>query len=360
MRRRYGRRCAARVRAAPLVVWGALAAAVTLLGACGPAAGGGDGAGVVNVYSHRHYDADRVLFQRFTEETGIRVNVVTGSADELITRLENEGANSPADVLITVDAGRLERALERGLLQPVRSAALEAAVPAAFRGRDGGWYGLTRRARVIVYNRERVRPEELSTYEALAEPRWRGRLLMRTSENVYSQSLLASLLAVRGEDAAARWVEGVVANLARTPSGSDTDQIRAVAAGAADLTVVNTYYVARLLASADAEDRRLAARVGVYFPNQADRGTHINVSGAGVTASSRNPGNAVRLLEFLAGREAQALFAEGNQEYPVNPQIPATELLQAFGDFRADTQDLARLGALNTAAVRIADRGGWK
>jgi iron(III) transport system substrate-binding protein len=286
--------------------------------------------------------------------------VVTASADELITRLENEGANSPADVLITVDAGRLERAKERGLLRPVDSEVLAAAVPAAFRDRDGTWYGLTRRARVIVYNRERVRPEELSTYEALAEPRWRGRLLMRSSENVYSQSLLASLVAARGEAAAERWVEGVVANLARTPSGSDTDQIRAVAAGAADVTVVNTYYVARLLASSAAEDRRLAERVGVFFPNQADRGTHINVSGAAITASSRNVANAVRLLEFLAGAEAQALFAEGNQEYPVNPEIPATELLRAFGDFRADTQDLAHLGALNTSAVRIADRGGWK
>jgi len=326
----------------------------------GGATGGGADAGVVNVYSHRHYDTDEALFRRFTEKTGIRVNVVTASADELITRLENEGANSPADILITVDAGRLHRAKEKGLLRPIRSEVLEESIPASLRDPEGHWFGLTVRARVIVYDTSRVDPSELSTYEDLADPRWRGRVLVRSSGNVYNQSLLASLIASSGEEATERWASGIVANMARQPSGSDTDQAKAVAAGVGDVAVVNTYYVARLKNSSDPEDRRVGERLGVFFPNQDGRGAHINVSGAGVTASSKNVDNAVRLLEFLASEEAQRLFSEANFEYPANPRVEPAEILRAWGEFRADTLNLARLGELNAPAVKIFDRVGWR
>jgi len=312
------------------------------------------------VYSHRHYEADQQLFARFTEETGIRVNVVTASADELNTRLENEGKNSPADVLITVDAGRLHRAKEKGLLQPVRSEVLETSVPSSYRDPEGYWFGLTRRARVFIYDPARVKPGELSTYEGLADPKWKGRILARSSGNVYNQSLLASLIASTGEEAAERWARGVAANLARPPAGGDTDQIKAVAAGVGDVAIANTYYFGRLLASSDAEERRLAERLAIFFPNQDGRGTHVNVSGAGVTVSSKNVANAIRLLEFLASEDAQKIFSEANLEYPVNPRVEPAAILRAWGEFRADTLNLARLGELNASAVEIFDRAGWR
>lgn len=340
----------------------AVAASLSLvLGACGsegePAA---ESAGEVNVYSHRHYDTDQELFRRFTEQTGIQVNVVTASADELITRLENEGAQSPADILITVDAGRLHRAKERGLLQPIESDVLEANVPDHLRDRDGEWFGLTQRARILAYHKERVQPEELSTYEALAEPEWDDRVLIRSSSNVYNQSLLASIIANLGPEGAERWATGIVENMAREPSGGDTDQIKAVAAGAGDVAVVNSYYLARLGASEDPEEQRVAEQIGAFFPNQADRGTHVNVSGAGVTRSSQNQANAIRLLEFLSSDEAQGLFAEANHEYPVKPGVAWSETLQGWGEFESDSLDLTRLGELNEEAVRIADRVGWR
>lgn len=348
--------------------------AITLsvaLAACGGADAGSDGeqgaaeagaadAGVVNVYSHRHYDTDEELFRRFTEQTGIDVNVITASADELITRLENEGAGSPADVLITVDAGRLHRAKSRDLLQPISSEILEANVPAHLRDRDNQWWGLTQRARIIAYHRDRVDPAELSTYEALAEPEWENRVLIRSSSNVYNQSLLASLIAHLGEDGAASWAQGVVGNMAREPSGGDTDQVTAVAAGGGDVAVSNTYYIARLAESSDPEERRLAEQIGVFFPNQDDQGTHVNVSGAGVTRHSPNTSNAIRLLEFLSDDEAQGLFAQASQEYPVKLGVEWSETLQSWGEFKADTLDLTVLGELNDEAVRIFDRAGWR
>ncbi len=316
--------------------------------------------GVVNVYSHRHYDADREIFRRFTEQTGIDVNVVTASADELITRLENEGAGSPADVLITVDAGRLHRAKSRDLLQPVESEVLDANVPEHLRDRDRNWYGLTQRARILVHHAGRVQPSELSTYEALAEPKWAKRVAIRSSSNVYNQSLLASIIAHNGPEAAERWAAGIVRGLARTPSGGDTDQIKAVAAGTADVAIANSYYLARLAISENAEDRRVAEQVRPFFPNQDGRGTHVNVSGAGVTRNAPNRANAIRFIEFLSGDEAQGLFAESNGEYPVKPGVPWSATLQSWGEFKADTLDLTRLGELNDEAVRIADRAGWR
>jgi iron(III) transport system substrate-binding protein len=338
-----------------------LAASLAACGADAPRPEAGDPAGgVVNVYSHRHYESDRELFRRFTEATGIEVKVVTASADELITRLEAEGAASPADVLITVDAGRLHRAKERGLLQPIDSEVLRANVPAHLRDPEGYWYGLTRRARVIVYARDRVQPGEIERYADLADEKWRGRVLVRSSDNIYNQSLLASLIAHEGEDAARAWAAGVARNMARPPSGSDTDQAKAVAAGVGDVAIVNTYYVARLMASEDPEERRVGERLGVIFPEQDGRGAHVNVSGAGVTAHAKNRDNAIRLLEFLSSDEAQRLFAEANHEYPVKPGIEPSEILRSWGEFRADTLNLAVLGELNAAAVRIFDEVGWK
>jgi len=337
--------------------------AVALTGCGSETQGGGasaDGAGVVNVYSHRHYEADQELFRRFTAATGIAVNVVTASADELITRLQTEGAASPADVLITVDAGRLHRAKELGLLQPVQSSVLEANVPAHLRDRDGEWFGLTQRARFLVYHRDRVRPEELSTYAALADPRWRGRLLSRSSSNVYTQSLVAAVIGHEGADAARLWAAAVTANLARRPSGGDADQIKALAAGVGDVAIVNTYYLALLTESTDPEERRVAAQVEPYFPDQGGYGTHVNVSGAAVTRSSKNRENAIRLLEYLSEDEAQRLFAEGNQEYPVKPGTAWSETLEAWGEFEADQLDLTRLGELNQEAVRILAQVGWR
>lgn len=332
--------------------------ALALLAGCG--AGIDSGASVVNVYSHRHYDTDQELFDRFTAETGIRVNVVTASADELITRLENEGVNSPADILITVDAGRLHRAKSKGLLQPISSEVLEGNIPSALRDPEGYWFGLTKRARILVIDTSRVSANELSSYEDLIDPRWRGRVLTRSSGNVYNQSLLAALIASLGESEARSWAAGIVENMARQPSGSDTDQAKAVAAGVGDVAIVNSYYVARLKSSPDAEDRRIGERLGVIFPNQDGRGTHINVSGAGVTMSSKNLENAIQLLEFLSSEGAQRLFSEANFEYPVNPDVEPAALLREWGEFRADTLNLARLGELNADAVKIFDRVGWR
>jgi iron(III) transport system substrate-binding protein len=327
---------------------------------CLPLGCGSGPAEVVNVYSHRHYDSDQLLFDQFAEETGIEVRVVTASADELITRLEREGQASPADLLITVDAGRLHRAKELGLLRSVTSTVLSEAIPDHLRDPDGYWFGLTRRARILAYGKDRVRPDELTTYEDLADPRWEGRVLVRSSENIYNISLLASIIAADGAQAAEDWARGVIANLARPPQGNDTDQVLDVAAGVGDVAIVNTYYVGRLLNDMDPAARELAAQVGVFFPNQEGRGTHVNISGAGVATYAPNPDNAIRLLEFLVSEEAQRVFAETIFEYPVREDVPWASTLMEWGEFRADTLNLRRLGELNGEAVMIFDRAGWR
>ncbi len=333
-------------------------------GADGEASADDDGAAasdaVVHVYSHRHYPSDDSLYDRFTEETGIEVRVVSGSADQLITRLETEGEGTEADVLVTVDAGRLHRAVEQDLLQPVSSDVLEERVPAHLRHPEGLWFGLTERARIVTYARDRVDASELPDYEGLADDRWEGRVLVRSSENVYNQSLLASLVAANGEEAARRWARGVVENMARPPQGGDTDQAKGVAAGVGDVALVNHYYVARLKTSDDPQERRVGEALGVHFPNQDGRGAHVNVSGAGVTAAADEPEAAVRLLEFLTSPEAQRVFARANHEYPVHPDVRPSELLRSWGEFRADTINLSELGRLNDTAVRIFDEVGWR
>lgn len=314
----------------------------------------------VNVYSARHYDTDLTLYETFTEQTGITVNLIEGKDDELVERMRNEGANSPADILITVDAGRLWRAQEAGVLQPVRSEALEAAVPEYLREPEGHWFGLAKRARVLVYAKDRVDPSELSTYEDLADPKWKGRILVRSSSNVYNQSLVGSLLAAHGPEKTQEWAEGVVANMARAPQGGDTDQIKAVAAGEGDVAISNNYYLARLINSDKADEREVASKVGVFFPNQDDRGTHVNVSGAGVAKNAPNRENAVRFLEYLVGAEAQALFAQASYEFPVAGDVELHETLASWGKFKEDELNAAVFGRNNAEALKIMDRAGWR
>ena len=318
------------------------------------------GEAAVNVYSARHYPTDETLYERFEELTGIEVNVIEGDSDELISRIVSEGANSPADVFVTVDAGRLWRAEQAELLAPVDSPVLEAKIPANLRHPDGLWFGLTQRVRGIVYAKDRVDPGAISSYEDLADPAWQDRVCIRSSGNVYNQSLLASIIASDGAEAAERWAAGVVENMARPPQGGDTDQIRAVAAGECDVAVVNHYYLARMIASDDAGDREAASRVAWLFPNQDGRGAHVNISGAGVVATAPHRANAILFLEYLATPFAQELFSAGNDEFPVVPGVPVSEVAESFGDFVSDAVNVAVYGENNPQAVRIFDRVGWR
>ncbi len=314
----------------------------------------------VNIYSARGEELIKPLLDRFTAETGVRVNLVTGKADALLQRLQSEGVNSPADLLITTDAGRLYRAKEAGVTQAVTSERLNAAIPAAYRDPDGHWFGLSLRARPILYVRDKVQPAELSSYEDLADPKWKGRICIRSSDNVYNQSLVASLIANQGAEATEAWAKGLVGNLARPPKGGDRDQILAAAAGQCDLAIANSYYFAGMLTSAETEQREAANKLGLFWPNQEGRGTHVNISGAAMTISARNKDEAVRLLEYLASDAAQTWYAETNGEYPVRPEVPVSATLAAWGEFKPDSLNLERLGELNSEAVRLMDRAGWK
>lgn len=315
---------------------------------------------VINLYSARHYDTDNALYDGFTKKTGIKVNLIEAPADKLIERIKSEGANSPADVLMTVDAGNLWRAQEAGLLQPVSSQTLQSSVPANLREPQGHWFGLSKRARVIVYNKARVKPSEISSYEDLALPKWKGRVIARSSSNVYNQSLVGAMLAVHGPQKTEAWVKGFVNNFARPPQGNDTAQIKDVAAGVGDLAVVNTYYVIRLMKSDKPEEKEIASKIGVIFPNQRNRGTHVNISGAGVVKNSKNRQNAIRFLEYLASPEAQAVFARGNNEYPVRDGINVDPVLASLGKFKEDRLNAGTYGRNNNQALRIMDRAGWK
>jgi len=314
----------------------------------------------VNLYSDRKEELIKPLLDRFASETGIKVNLVTGKSDALIERLRSEGANSPADILMTTDAGRLYRAKAAGVLQPVSSATLDANVPANYRDADGSWYGLSIRARPILYVKGKVDPAELSSYEALADPKWKRRICIRGSDNIYNQSLVASMIASNGVDATESWAKGFVANFARKPAGGDRDQIKAAAAGQCDIAIANTYYYGGMLGSKEQDQIAAAQALAVFWPNQTDRGTHVNVSGAGVTAASRNRDNAVRLLEYLTSDSAQSWYAEVNYEYPIRAGVPIGGMLAGWGEFKADSVNMGRLGELNAEAVKLMDRAGWQ
>ncbi len=315
---------------------------------------------MVNIYSARKEALILPLLERFEAETGIRFRLVTGKADGLLKRIEIEGDATPADIFITVDAGRLQQAKTSGILQPVNNPTLNQAIPEHLRDQDSQWFGLSRRARVIFYARDRVDPAELSTYEDLADEKWRGRLCIRSSGNIYNQSLVASMIEHLGEEKTEEWARGLVANFARKPGGGDTDQLRAVAAGQCDVTMVNTYYFGRLVNSEDEKDRQVAEKIDIFWPNQDGRGAHVNVSGAGIVRHARHKAAAEALLEFMVSPESQAWYAEVNNEYPVVAGSEISETMKGLGEFKSDTLNLTVLGENNKQALQLMDRAGWR
>jgi iron(III) transport system substrate-binding protein len=316
---------------------------------------------VLNLYSSRHYQTDEALYTGFTKATGIKINRIEGGEDALIERVRNEGERSPADVLITVDAGRLWRAEQLGLFQPTRSAVLESRIPASLREPSGLWFGFSTRARLIAYNNAKVKAGEIQTYEELADPKWKGRVCMRSSTNVYNLSLMGALIDHLGEEKAQAWAQGVRSNLAVDPKGGDTDQLKAVAAGECDVTISNQYYYARLLRSQKPDEQQIGERLGVVFPNQKTWGTHVNISGAGVLKNAPNREAAVRFLEYLASDEAQRYFADGNNEWPAVPGVRIDNpVLSRLGDFKRDALNVAVLGKNQPSSQKIYDRVAWK
>ncbi len=339
----------------------ALAAALAVPAAV-PVAARAQQAGEVHVYSSRHYDSDRQLYDAFTKATGIRVRLIEGDADQLIERIRNEGANSPADVFITVDAARLARASAAGILAPVPSQVIAQRIPEGLRAQDGSWFAIAQRARVIMYDRQAGPPQGLARYEDLADPRFRGMICVRAAAHPYNTSLGASILAADGPEATEAWAKGFVANLARPPQGGDRDQFRAIPAGQCKLAIANTYYLAAIGASQKPEDQALFQRIGVIFPNQGqgDRGTHVNISGAGLVKTAPNRAAAIRFLEFLTSDAAQQIVALGNMEYPAVPDAPLHPALEAMGRFRAEPVDANRTNANAPQALQIMQRAGWR
>jgi iron(III) transport system substrate-binding protein len=314
----------------------------------------------VNIYSARHYETDKALYALFEEQSGIKVNVISGNAPELIERIKREGAATQADLFITVDGGVLHTAKEAGILQPITSEIALANIPATLRDTDNLWIGLTTRARVIVYSRDRVKPEQLSTYEDLADLKWKGKVVVRPSSSLYDQSLIASLIMLDGEKQTLEWVKGLVANFARPPKGNDRGQAKDIVAGLADVTLMNTYYIGQMLHSQDPEERKVAEQVGLFFPNQQSTGTHINVSGLALTRHAGNKENAVRFIEFLTSIPAQEQLSAGNYEFPANPGAKKHPLLESWGDFRVQALDFSVLGTNNAKAIQLVTQGGWK
>jgi ABC-type Fe3+ transport system, periplasmic component len=329
--------------------------ATTLLPALAAASGG-----EVNIYNSRHYTSDTQLWEAFTKATGIKVNVINADHDQLIQRIVQEGENGPADVLITVDAGRLVFAADKNIFAPVKSEALEKTIPAYLRDPENRWFGLAYRARIVVYHKDRVNPSELSTYEALAEPPMKGRLLVRSGTNIYNLGLMGAIIDADGVAGAEAWGKGIVANMARPPQGGDTDQIKALAVGLGDVALTNHYYFARLAGSERPEDQAIVKDLKVFFPSLGDRGTHINISGAGVVRTAKNRDNAIRLLEYMVTPEAQAYFANVAYEYPVNPAVPPNPILASWGPFKQDRLNPAIYAANSAEAAKIMDRVGWE
>jgi iron(III) transport system substrate-binding protein len=317
-------------------------------------------ANTLNLYSARHYDSDKALYDKFSRETGIKINLIEGKDDELIERIKTEGNNSPADILITVDVGRLWRAQQDGVFQKVSNKELETVIPQYLRSPDGYWFGISKRARVIVYNKQKVKPAELSTYEELTAPRWKGRICARSSSNVYNQSLVAFLIEKDGKEKTKQWIQGFVTNFARPPEGNDIDQIKGVAAGECDVAIVNHYYFARLLGSSDEKNKEVTKNVSVFFPNQKTNGTHINISGVGMTINAPHKENALKFMEYLVKPEAQEIFANNNYEYPVLSSLKPNSIVAGFGTFKESDLDVAASGKNNEEAVKLMDEEGWK
>ena len=314
---------------------------------------------VLNLYSSRHYQTDEALYVNFEKATGIKVNRIEGPEDPLIERLKSEGDKSPADLLVTVDMGRLLKAQQLGLFQSISSRVLEEKIPAELRAADGSWFGFSVRARPIYYAKGRVDKSQLPDYESLADPKWKGKICVRSGNHPYNLSLMSSIIAANGPAIAEEWARGVVANMARKPVGGDTDQITGVASGECDIALGNTYYFVRILKSDKPSDKAIAEKVGVIFPNQGNRGAHINISGAGVAKYAPNKANAIKFLEYLASPEAQEYFANGNNEYPVVGTVSNLQLT-SLGTFKRDALPMDLVGKNYAAAAQIFDRVGWK
>lgn len=321
--------------------------------------GGGKGQ-VVNVFTARHYEVDAQVYEEFTKQTGIKVNEVKGTAEELVERLKREGESTEADLFVTVDGGVLNYAKQNEVLQPIESAAVLQNVPEQWRDKDNNWVGMATRARVIVYAKDRVKPEQLSTYEDLATDKWKGKVLVRSSSSLYNQSLLASFIELNGEQQAEEWAKGMVTNFARDPEGGDRDQAKAIAAQVGDVAIMNTYYVGQMLHSKDAEEVKVAENIGVFFPNQDTTGTHLNISGVGLTKHAKNKDNALKLIEFITGKDGQTILTQGSFEFPVNAAAEKPELLNTWGEFKTQQIDYAKLGELNKKATEILTKVGWK
>jgi iron(III) transport system substrate-binding protein len=331
----------------------ALAAAAVLLPFAASAAG------VVNLYSSRHYDTDERLYSDFEELTGITVNRIEGNADELIARMIAEGRNSPADILLTVDTSRLERAKSAGVLQSIDSDLLEARVPAYLQDGDNQWFGFSQRARILFYDKQDV-TDPPQTYQDLADPKYKGQVCIRSSSNVYTQTLTAALIAHLGEEATAEWARAVVANFARDPQGGDTDQLRGLASGECDIAMSNTYYFARALRTDVSGVSDNLDGIGWVFPNQNDIGAHMNLSGGGVAVNAPNRENAIKFLEYLASDQAQQYFSAGNDEYPAVPGVGLSPSVAALGFFKPDTLDAAIIAANVAAAQRLLNASDWE
>lgn len=317
---------------------------------------------IVNIYSQRHYDVDQIQYDNFEKLTGIKVNVIKSNADELIQRMQNEGDNSPADLFITVDVGKLWQASNMGLLQKYQDQSLTDGITESLLDKNGFWIPVTYRSRILVHSNERVQKAELSTYEDLANDKWKGRLLVRSSSNSYNQALLSSLVANLGEEATKSWTEAVVSNFARDPKGNDRDQVKAIAAGQGDVAIVNSYYLGLLLSSENEEEINAGKSVSVFFPNQGEgqRGSHINVSGIALAKNSPNKSNALKLIRYLTTDEAQETYVNNTYEYSVKPNIMPNKIVSDWGSFRKDPLDLNMLGIKRNDAIRIFDAAGWK
>jgi len=316
---------------------------------------------VLNLYSARHYQTDEALYANFTKQTGIKINRIEGKEDELLERLKNEGANSPADVFITVDATRMAQADALGLFAPVKSKVLESRIPAHLRSPDSDWFSFSVRARVIVYNKDSINPADVQNYEDLANPKLKGKVCSRSGSHPYNISLGAALIQHIGEAKTEEWARGVVANFARAPKGGDTDQIKAVAAGECGVALSNTYYLARMLRTDKPEERKLMEKIGVVWPNQKSFGTHINISGGGMLKTAPHKEAAVKFLEYLASDEAQNYFANGNNEWPVVPTaVTKNPELESLGQFKPDTINVGTLSRTAAQAQKVYDRAGYR
>ena len=316
----------------------------------------------INIYSQRHYNVDEIQYENFEKLTGIKVNVTKANADELIQRMKNEGNNSPADLFITVDVGKLWQGGEMGLFQKFEDESVFNNIDPQLLDNNGYWVPLTYRSRVIVYSNERVEKNELSTYEDLSNDKWKGRLLVRSSSNAYNQALMSSLVENLGSEETTKWSESVVENFARNPKGNDRDQVKAIAAGQGDIAIVNSYYIGLLLSSEKKEEINAGKAVSVFFPNQGEgeRGAHINVSGIALTKNAPNKENAIKLIKYLNTIKAQETYVNNSYEYSVNPNVKPDEIVQAWGEFKKDPVDLNSLGTNRNEAIRIFDKTGWK